>query len=134
MSATQQAWIINHYAEGPLRGTELALVERPVPAPGDGEVLVKTLLLTLDPSNRVWLSEEEDYLPQLQIGDVMRGLVLGRVEASRHPGFSVGDHVFAVLGWQEYALAGGDELVPATDPHPDIPNTRINTYPPEEGG
>jgi NADPH-dependent curcumin reductase CurA len=68
MTDTQHAWIINHYAEGELKGTELDWVERPVPEPAEGEVLVKTLLLTLDPSNRVWLSEEEDYLPQLQIG------------------------------------------------------------------
>jgi NADPH-dependent curcumin reductase CurA len=126
MTDTQHAWIINHYAEGELKGTELEWVERPVPEPAEGEVLVKTLLLTLDPSNRVWLSEEEDYLPQLQIGDVMRGLVVGQVEASRHPGFAVGDHVFAALGWQEYALVPGDELSPAKGavrftPHPDIP-------------
>lgn len=126
MAATQHAWIINHYAEGALKGTELEWVERPIPTPAEGEVLVKTLLLTLDPSNRVWLSAEEDYLPQLQVGDVMRGLVLGRVEASKHPGFNVGDHVFAALGWQEYALARGDELVPANGavrftPNPELP-------------
>ena len=126
MAATQHAWIIKHYAEGALKGTELEWVERPIPTPAEGEVLVKTLLLTLDPSNRVWLSEEEDYLPQLQVGDVMRGLVLGRVEASRHPGFAVGDHLFAALGWQEYALARGDDLVPANGavrftPNPELP-------------
>ena len=126
MPATQHAWIISHYAEGELKGSELEWVERPLAEPAEGEVLVKTLLLTLDPSNRVWLSEEEDYLPQLQLGDVMRGLVVGRVEASKHPDFAVGDHVFAALGWQEYALVNGDALSPDNGavrftPHPDIP-------------
>ena len=83
MSDTQHAWIIRHYAQGELQGTELDWVERPVPELAAGQVLIRTLLLTLDPSNRIWLSEERDYLPQLQVGDVMRGLVLGRVEQSR---------------------------------------------------
>ena len=126
MNDTQHAWIIRHYAQGALTGTELEWVERPIAEPGEGQVLIKTLMLTLDPSNRVWLSAEEDYLPQLQPGDVMRGLIIGQVQASRHAGFSVGDHVFAVLGWQEYALAHGDDLVPASGairftPHPKIP-------------
>jgi NADPH-dependent curcumin reductase CurA len=126
MVFTQKAWIIDHYAVGELKGTELALVERPVPELGDGQVLIKTLLLTLDPSNRIWLSEEKDYLPQLQIGDVMRGLVIGRVEKSLHKDFKQGDHLFAVLGWQEYAVVDGDELIPSAGavtftPHPQIP-------------
>ncbi len=108
----QQAWTINHYASGELKGTELEWVKRPVPVLKDGEVLVKTLLLTLDPSNRLWLSAKKDYLPQLQLGDVMRGLVIGRIEDSRHPNFKPGEHVFALLGWQEYAVVHGDQLSP----------------------
>ena len=125
MSNKQQAWIINHYAQGELKGTELDWTEREIPPLAEGEVLIKTLLLTLDPSNRIWLSEEKDYLPQLQIGDVMRGLVLGRVEQSRHGSFRPGDHLFAMLGWQEYAVVAGDKLTPDSgavpfQPHPDI--------------
>lgn len=126
MPSTQKAWVINHYAKGELQGTELDLVEKPLPELQDGQVLVKTLLLSLDPSNRVWLSEEEDYLPQLQIGDVMRGLVLGVVEQSRHSNFKAGDNLFAMLGWQEYAVVDGDELIPSVGAvslkaHPNIP-------------
>lgn len=126
MSENQKSWIINHYASGELKGSELELVERPVPTLGEDQVLVKTLMLSLDPSNRIWLSEEEDYLPQLQIGDVMRGLVIGRVEQSRHPQFKEGDHLHALLGWQEYAVVDGDNLTPENGtirftPHPDIP-------------
>ena len=126
MSETQHAWIIKHYAQGELKGTELDWVERSIPDLAEGQVLIKTLLLTLDPSNRIWLSEEKDYLPQLQIGDVMRGLVVGRVEQSRHRDFQPGDHLFAMLGWQEYAVVDGDELTPSAGavrftPHPDIP-------------
>ena len=126
MPENQKAWIINHYASGELKGSELELVERPVPKLAEGQILVRTLMLSLDPSNRIWLSEEEDYLPQLQIGDVMRGLVIGRVEQSRHPQFKQGDHLHALLGWQEYAVVDGDDLTPeegiiSFTPHPDIP-------------
>lgn len=126
MTDTQHAWIIKHYAQGELKGTELEWVEQAIPEPAAGQVLIKTLLLTLDPSNRVWLSSEEDYLPQLQIGDVMRGLVIGQVERSRHPDFAQGDYLFAMLGWQEYATVNGDELTPAAGavrfkPDPGIP-------------
>jgi len=126
MTETQQTWIINHYATGELKGTELELIEQPVPELSSGEVRIKTILLSLDPSNRIWLSEEEDYLPQLQIGDIMRGLVLGKVEASQHSGFKPGDHLFFVSGWQEYSVVKGDDLVPSAgavlfQPHPDIP-------------
>lgn len=123
---TQHAWIISHYAVGELKGTELDWVEQAIPELAEGDVLIKTLQLSLDPSNRIWLSEEKDYLPQLQIGDVMRGLVIGRVEQSRHEGFQQGDHLFAMLGWQEYAVVNGDALTPSAGairfrPHPDIP-------------
>ena len=71
--ATNHIWTIQHYAKGDLKGTELAYESNALPGLKEGEVLIKTLLLSLDPSNRIWLSEEKDYLPQLQIGDVMRG-------------------------------------------------------------
>ncbi len=126
MAEKQHAWTINHYAVGDLTGTELDWMEQAIPELAEGQVLIKTLLLTLDPSNRIWLSEEKDYLPQLQIGDVMRGLVIGRVEQSRHQSFQPGDHLFAMLGWQEYAVVNGDDLSPSAGavrftPHPQIP-------------
>jgi NADPH-dependent curcumin reductase CurA len=112
MPINQKSWIINHYAEGELKGTELELVDRQVPELAEDQVLIKTLMLSLDPSNRLWLSEEEDYLPQLQVGDVMRGLVIGQVEQSRHPQFKVGDHLHSLQGWQQYAVVDGNSLTP----------------------
>lgn len=126
MPINQECWIINHYAKDELKGTELELVYRPVPELAENQVLIKTLMLSLDPSNRLWLSEEEDYLPQLQIGDVMRGLIIGRVEQSRHPQFKVGDHLHSLQGWQKYAVVDGNSLTPENGtiqftPHPGIP-------------
>ena len=81
-----------------------------VPQPGEGEVLVKALYLSLDPAMRSWMSEAKSYMPPVEIGEVMRGGMAGRVVASRDPGFAVGDLVTGILGVQEYALARSEEL------------------------
>jgi len=78
--------------------------------PGDGEVLVKTLYLSLDPAMRGWMNEGKSYVPPVQIGEVMRAGGVGRVLASRHPAFIEGDHVYGALGIQEYATLAGKTL------------------------
>jgi NADPH-dependent curcumin reductase CurA len=83
-------------------------VEEPVRDPGPGEVLIKTLYLSLDPAMRGWMNEGRSYVPPVGIGEVMRAGGAGRVIASQNPAFSVGDHVTGVLGAQEYALFGAD--------------------------
>jgi NADPH-dependent curcumin reductase CurA len=78
--------------------------EEPVVQPGaDGEVLVRNLLVSLDPTQRGWISRDT-YLPAVKIGEVMRSGASGRVVASRHPDYAVGDVVTGLLGWQDYAL------------------------------
>src|SRR5262249_6678803 len=83
-------------------------VEEPVREPGPGEVLVKTLYLSLDPAMRGWMNEGRSYIAPVGIGDVMRAGGAGRVIASGNPAFAVGDHVTGVLGAQEYALVSAD--------------------------
>jgi NADPH-dependent curcumin reductase len=78
--------------------------EEPVKDPGPGEVLVKTLYLSLDPAMRGWMNEGRSYIPPVGIGEVMRASGAGRVIASGNPAFGVGDHVTGLLGAQEYAL------------------------------
>jgi NADPH-dependent curcumin reductase CurA len=81
--------------------------EEPVRDPGDGEVLVKTLYLSLDPAMRGWMNEGRSYIEPVGIGDVMRAGGIGKVLASGHEGFAEGDHVTGILGAQEYATADG---------------------------
>ncbi len=83
-------------------------VEEPVRDPGPGEVLVKTLYLSLDPAMRGWMNEGRSYIAPVGIGEVMRAGGAGRVIASQNPAFAVGDHVTGVLGAQEYALFGAE--------------------------
>jgi NADPH-dependent curcumin reductase len=82
--------------------------EEPVRDPGPGEVLVKTLYLSLDPAMRGWMNEGRSYIAPVGIGDVMRAFGAGTVIASGNPAFAVGDHVTGVLGAQEYALISAE--------------------------
>jgi NADPH-dependent curcumin reductase CurA len=92
--------------------------EEPVRDPGPGEVLVKTLYLSLDPAMRGWMNEGRSYIAPVGIGDVMRAGGAGRVIASGNPAFAVGDHVTGTLGAQEYALidANGAKGLTKVDP------------------
>jgi len=95
-----------------------AVVEEPIPEPGDGEAVVRLEYLSLDPAMRGWVRDERSYLPPVQLGEVMRSGGAGRVVASRHPLFPVGAGVMGMLGWQEYAVIGGSSGVRA-NPVPD---------------
>ena len=81
------------------------LVEEEVPEIGEGEALVKTEWISLDPTNRGWIREEPTYLPPVGIGEVMRAIGLGRVIESKHPGYPEGRLVRGLTGWQEFAVA-----------------------------
>jgi len=74
-----------------------------VPAPGEGQVLLRTLFLSLDPYMRGRMSAARSYAPPAELGAVMVGEVVGEIVESRAPGLSRGDLVLAYAGWQEYA-------------------------------
>lgn len=81
-----------------------------LPAPGDGELLVKVDHISLDPAMRGWLNDVRSYLPPVQIGEVMRAAGTGTVVESNHPDFAVGDAVTGTLGVTEYAISNGEGL------------------------
>ena len=90
---------------GMVQRSDFEYAEAPVAEPGEGEVLVKILYISLDPAMRGWMNEGKSYVPPVGIGEVMRAGAVGRVITSRDPNIAVGDHVVGVLGVQEYALA-----------------------------
>ena len=81
-----------------------------VPAPGAGELLLRTLHLSIDPYMRGRMSDAPSYTPSVAIDAVMVGATVSRVEISRHPDYAVGDLVLAMGGWQDYALSDGAGL------------------------
>ena len=97
------------------------IVVEDVPEIGSGEVLVRNCYLSLDPTNRIWMSDQVQYMPPVQIGEVMRGFAVGQVIRSNDPVYPVGVLVQGLLGWQDYAVVktGGDlplSILPARLP------------------
>ncbi len=88
------------------------LTEEPVGTPGEGEVLVRTLCLSLDPAMRGWMNDVRSYIPPVAIGAVMRAAGVGRVVASGDERFAEGAYVSGAVGVQEYAVLRGDDLQP----------------------
>ncbi|MDE2596993.1 MAG: NADP-dependent oxidoreductase [Sphingomonadales bacterium] len=105
-----QQVVLRRYAQGSPRAEDFALVEGPVPVPGDGEVLLKTLWLALDPLIRFAIDEKRlSGVTQVHPGEVMYGPTVSRVVASNHPGYGVGDVVEDRTGWREYAVVAPDK-------------------------
>ncbi len=95
---------------GAVKRSDFEYVSTPVAEPGDGEVLVKILYISLDPAMRGWMKEGKSYVPPVGLGEVMRAGAVGRVIESRDPNIAVGEHVVGMLGVQEYAVAKGKAL------------------------
>jgi NADPH-dependent curcumin reductase CurA len=87
------------------------LTTEPVPVPESGEFVVRVSHLSIDPAMRGWMNDVRSYVPPVEIGAVMRALGLGRVTASEHPEFAVGDHVSGVFGVQEFARSDGSGVM-----------------------
>jgi NADPH-dependent curcumin reductase CurA len=79
-------------------------VEASAETPREGEILVRTRFLSLDPTNKLWMTDVPQYLPPVALGDVMRGGAVAEVVVSKLDGFAPGDLVFGMTGWQDYAV------------------------------
>lgn len=86
----------------------LKLETTEVPSPQDGEMLLRTEFLSLDPYMRGRMSDAPSYAPPVKIGDVMVGGTVAQVEVSKHAGFKKGEWVLCQNGWQDYALSNGE--------------------------
>ena len=101
-------WRLAARPEGMVEERHFRWVEEPVPERiEEGQVLVRTLYLSCDPTQRGWMAMDT-YLPAVAIGEVMRSFGVGRVVESRHGGHSPGQLVQGLLGWQDYALVEPD--------------------------
>ena len=112
MAKTNHQWILRNRPVGEIKQGDLELVETPIPAPGPGQYLARTIYLSLDPTNRIWMSDMEQYMPPVGIGEVMRGGSLSVVEQSNNPDYQPGDIVSGIAGWQEYSLEYGAQKLP----------------------
>jgi NADPH-dependent curcumin reductase CurA len=102
--------LLNSRPEGAPSLDNFTLKEGPVPDPGDGEVLMRTRWLSLDPYMRGRMSAAKSYAKPVEVGATMVGGTVGEVVASRNPNFAVGDIAMGYGGWQDYAVANGSGL------------------------
>jgi hypothetical protein len=128
MRNSNRQWRLKRRPVGEIRPGDLELCEAPKPVPSAGEVLVRNIYLSLDPTNRIWMSDMEQYMPPVAIGDVMRGGTLGIVEQSNAAGFAVGDIVLpGIGGWQDYSIGSTQGPFPAQK-LPTIPGVPLSTF------
>jgi NADPH-dependent curcumin reductase CurA len=97
---------------GRIQNSDFDYVEAPIPELAEGEALVRNLYLSLDPTNRIWMSDMDQYLPPVALGEVMRGGGIGQVVASKSPHHQVGDIVNGLVGWQDYYHVKPDAMFP----------------------
>ena len=102
-------WIYASKPSGQVGPEHFEMRNAAMPEPGDGEVLVRSTLLSLDPASRAWMAGRT-YRSQLMPGDLMAGWGLGEVVKSNSPKFEPGDRVSGEYGWQEYAVLGASRL------------------------
>lgn len=86
------------------------LVETEIPEVGEGQLLLRTLYLSVDPYMRGRMNDVKSYVPPFQVGEVLMGGVIAQVMASRVPAYQAGDIVVGTLGWQHYSLSDGAGL------------------------
>src|SRR3984893_10835541 len=121
-------WILKARPSGKLTGEEFLWNETPIPRLSDGQVLIRTLWLSIDPAQRIWMARDS-YKPAVPLGDVMQSFAVGQLLDSRLPDFKRGDLVRGEFGWQDYAVTdgksfGGMQKVPAGTP----PNLALGLF------
>ena len=106
---TNRQWLLAKRPSGLVTRDNFEYAENPIPEPADGQVLVRNLYLSFDPTQRGWMEDRESYLPPVGIGEPMRAGAIGQVADSRHADFAVGDLVQTTGGWQDFVIAAPNQ-------------------------
>jgi hypothetical protein len=101
--------VLTSIPKGPLEASHFELREGERPSPGEGEVLVRTILISLDAANRAWM-QGATYREAVKAGDVMHAYILGEVVESRAAVFEAGDVVAGEGRWADFVVASADKL------------------------
>jgi NADPH-dependent curcumin reductase CurA len=108
---------------GPPRIEDFRVVETTVDEPGDGQILVENLFVSLDAGFRNWMDEGsgDRILPAMKIDEPVMGVTLGRVVESRHPNFHPGQLLMARLAWEEFSITDGTDFLVVVPEEYDCP-------------
>jgi NADPH-dependent curcumin reductase CurA len=125
MTEMNKTWVLRHRPVGDVKETDLELVEAPLGPLQDGEVRARTIYLSLDPTNRIWMSDKDAYLPPVALGEPMRGGGLSLVTESRFDGLEPGDIVNTGLAhWALYNTLPGATLAKM----PQLPGVPLTAF------
>jgi NADPH-dependent curcumin reductase CurA len=108
MNAPQnRRWTLTARPTGLPKRSDFTYDTQPAPQPQDGQILVRTHYISLDPAMRGWMNDARSYIAPIKLGEVMRAGAVGEVVASRHAGFKEGDTAVGMFGMQDYAVVDG---------------------------
>lgn len=110
MSEINHVWRLRKRPVGDISDDVMSFDEEPIPEPADGECLFRLNYLSLDATNRMWMSDVDQYMPPVAIDDPMRGVVCGTVVKSKNTAFKEGDIVSGLGIWADYQI-GSPETV-----------------------
>jgi NADPH2:quinone reductase len=105
-----RGWRLRRNPAGALATGDLELITDPIAPLQDGQALVRTLVLSVEAASRIWLGHQRAFMPSVPVGEVMRGIGVGEVIASRRADLRPGDVVAGFLGWQEFCVADDGRL------------------------
>jgi NADPH-dependent curcumin reductase CurA len=103
-------WLLEKRPHGMIKETDFRWNEASVPALKDGQVLVRNLAFSFDPTQRGWMSMDT-YMPAIPLGQTMKAGTIGQVVESKREGFAKGDLVQGLFGWEDYTVNGGEGLM-----------------------
>jgi NADPH-dependent curcumin reductase CurA len=103
-------WLLDARPQGMIKETDFRWNELSVPPLKDGQVLLRNLAFSFDPTQRGWMSMDT-YMPAIPLGQTMKAGTIGQVVESRREGFAKGDLVQGLFGWEDYTVNGGEGLM-----------------------
>jgi NADPH-dependent curcumin reductase CurA len=115
MATENRQWILARRPAGEIKDGDLVFRTDPIPTPGRGEIVVKTEWLSLDPTNRIWMSDIPQYMPPVPLGAPMRGLICGTVVKSASDSVAEGTVVMGLGTWSDYARVPAAMVVPVPE-------------------
>ena len=112
MADVNRVWRLRKRPIGDITDDVLSLGEEAIPEPSDSEFLIRLDYLSLDPTNRVWMSDMDQYMPPVELDGPMRGLVCGTVLKSNHPDYVEGAVVTGLGTWADYQIGTPETMKP----------------------
>ena len=103
-------WLLAARPQGMIKESDFRWNETTVPALRDGQILVRNLAFSFDPTQRGWMSMDT-YMPAIPLGQTMKAGTVGQIVDSKRPGFAKGDLVQGLFGWEDYTVNGGEGLM-----------------------